>query len=221
MIRTILLAVAALAPWFLRRRILAWQCAASFGPDAYVGRSFIDTQRLVLGRGARIGSLNCFRRVCEINLEDNAGIGNLNWFSGASHMTGVDAMGNYTSGSLLMGEGAALTNRHYVDMHGNIEIGRMALVAGVRSTLLTHSIDFTANRQTVEGIKIGAGTFVATNAVLLPGTRIPGNCIVAAGGVVTGPLPEEGFLYGGVPAKKIKPVPADLPFFIRRDPFVE
>lgn len=221
MIRTILLTLAALSPWPVRRLLLRWLCNASFGPGAYVGASFVDTQRLTLGEGARIGSLNCVRHVREVALGSKAALGNLNWLSGASHKTGRDTRGNYTSGRLLLQDGAQITNRHYIDLHGDIEIGRFALVAGVRSTLFTHAIDFSVNRQTVAGISIGEYTFIATNVLILPGTQIPEKCIVAAGGVVKGRLAETGWIYGGVPARKLKAIPADTPFFTRLEPFVE
>jgi len=219
--RNLLLMIAALSPWAIRRRLLAWLCNATFGKDAYVGRSFVDTKALSLADGARIGSLNSFRRVAEIRLAAQASIGNLNWVSGASHKTGMDDAGQYTSGRLTLGRGASITNRHYIDIHADIAIGAMALVAGVRSTLLTHSIDFAKNRQATAPIEIGDYTFVGSNAVLLPGARISAHCIVAAGSVVARELSEPKTVYGGVPARKLRDVSPDEQFFTRQEPFVD
>ena len=222
MIRYFFLGFAALVPWFLRRVLLKWLCNAKFGKNAYVGRSFVDIRCLVLGEGARIGSLNIFRHVREVNLDTKASIGNLNWFSGASHKTSTGRNGEYLSGSLRMMDGAALTNRHYVDMHGDIEIGSMSLLAGIRSTVLTHSIDFRNCSQKIKTIKIGAYSFVGTNSVLLPGCYVPSRSIVGAGAVVVGKLPEGGCLYGGIPAVFLKKLPVQsFRFFDREDSFVE
>ncbi len=52
-----------------------------------------------------------------------------------------------------------------------------------------------------ENVLIGMGAIVLDDAILEPG------CIVAAGAVVTsGSKLESGFIYAGIPAKKIKPI---------------
>ena len=53
-------------------------------------------------------------------------------------------------------------------------------------------------------VSIDSGTWIATNAIVLPGVYIAANCIVAAGAIVTKAIDEECCLYGGVPAKKIR-----------------
>jgi len=51
-------------------------------------------------------------------------------------------------------------------------------------------------------ILVGDNSFVGINSVLLPGTKVGENVIVAAGSVVKGELNSNG-VYGGVPAKLI------------------
>lgn len=53
-------------------------------------------------------------------------------------------------------------------------------------------------------IKIASNVWIGANVIVLPGVNIPKNTIIAAGSIVTKTLEEEGCLYGGVPAKKIK-----------------
>lgn len=48
------------------------------------------------------------------------------------------------------------------------------------------------------------------------GGGFPSRSVVAAGAVVTGELPEELHLYGGVPARAIKVLPPDHRFFTRK-----
>ena len=55
-----------------------------------------------------------------------------------------------------------------------------------------------------DNVLIGMGAIVMDNAVVAK------NCIIAAGAVVLGnTICQEGFLYAGVPAKKIKPISQD------------
>jgi maltose O-acetyltransferase len=56
-----------------------------------------------------------------------------------------------------------------------------------------------------EGVKIGAGTFIGASSTILCGTAVGNNCLVSAGAVVTGALPDN-ILAGGVPAKVIRPL---------------
>ncbi len=217
MFRKCLLAIAAISPWVIRKILLRTLCGARFGEGAHVGFSYIDTQLLELGPGAWIGSLNVVRHVREVRLESGAVLGNLNSVSGMSVLTGTDDNGRYKSATLVIRSGGVVTNRHYMDVHADIEVGQMAIVAGVRSTFFTHSIDLAANRQVIAPISVGDRSFVGTNSVLLPGAHVPERCAVAAGSVVTGRLEEPGCLYGGVPARRIKAFPEGAAFFNRVD----
>ncbi len=53
------------------------------------------------------------------------------------------------------------------------------------------------------GVELGDNVWVGALSVLLPGTRIGHNAIVAAGSVVRGEIPD-GELWGGVPARFIR-----------------
>jgi acetyltransferase-like isoleucine patch superfamily enzyme len=52
-------------------------------------------------------------------------------------------------------------------------------------------------------VRIGSGCWIGANAVILPGTTIGRNVVVAAGSVVRGEFPDHCVL-GGVPAKMIR-----------------
>lgn len=52
-------------------------------------------------------------------------------------------------------------------------------------------------------IVIGNDVFIGANSILLPGVSIGNRCIIAAGSVVTGTIPDNSVV-GGVPAKFIK-----------------
>ncbi|MDZ4760270.1 MAG: acyltransferase [Alphaproteobacteria bacterium] len=61
--------------------------------------------------------------------------------------------------------------------------------------------------ETRTGIHIGDNVWIGANCVLLPGTRIGDNTMVAAGAVVRGDVPANE-IWGGVPARKLKNLPA-------------
>ncbi len=54
-----------------------------------------------------------------------------------------------------------------------------------------------------KSISIGSGCWIGANVTILPGVTVGDGCIIAAGAVVAGDC-EPNYLYGGVPAKKIK-----------------
>jgi serine acetyltransferase len=57
---------------------------------------------------------------------------------------------------------------------------------------------------TKEGaVKIGSGSWLGANAVILPGTELGRNCVVAAGAVVRGVFPDHTVV-AGVPAKAVR-----------------
>lgn len=60
-------------------------------------------------------------------------------------------------------------------------------------------------------VVIGNKVWLAANVTILPGVLIPDNVIVAANSVVTKNL-ESGYVYGGIPAKKIKKIEYDTIF---------
>ncbi len=54
-------------------------------------------------------------------------------------------------------------------------------------------------------IKIDSDVYIGSNVTLLPGITIESRTVVGAGAVVTSDL-ESGFVYGGVPAKPLRPL---------------
>ena len=53
------------------------------------------------------------------------------------------------------------------------------------------------------GVTVGKNVWVGANCVLLPGTTIGDDAVIAAGSVVRGAIPARE-LWGGVPARKIR-----------------
>ncbi|MEO1515672.1 MAG: gamma carbonic anhydrase family protein [Bacteroidota bacterium] len=67
------------------------------------------------------------------------------------------------------------------------------------------------HRAIVHGCSIGDNVLVGMGAIVMDGARVESNCLIAAGAVVLENAHlESGFVYGGVPAKKLKPLSEDL-----------
>lgn len=57
----------------------------------------------------------------------------------------------------------------------------------------------------IKKISIGNNVYLGKNVLILPGVNVFDNVIVGAGSVVTKDLPS-GYVYGGIPAKRIKTI---------------
>jgi maltose O-acetyltransferase len=87
---------------------------------------------------------------------------------------------------------------------GTIVIGSQCQV-GAESTFITSNHERLADGSvsrfpTARGITVGDGVWIGVRTVILPGTVIEDNCIIAAGAVVRGRC-LAGEAYGGVPAR--------------------
>ncbi len=88
---------------------------------------------------------------------------------------------------------------------GGIEIGDGALI-GHNVTIATLNHDFnpkTRQNLTPKSVKIGKNVWIGSDSTILPGVVIEDGAIVAAGSVVTKPVPKNAIVAGN-PAKIIK-----------------
>jgi acetyltransferase-like isoleucine patch superfamily enzyme len=116
---------------------------------------------------------------------------------------------------LIIGEHAAITNRHLIDCTNSFIVGRFSTVAGWNSQILTHSIDIERCRQSSAPIHIGDYCFIGTNSVLLGGSYLPDYCVLGAKSLLNKQYTERYWLYAGVPAKPTKQLSPDLAYFTR------
>jgi acetyltransferase-like isoleucine patch superfamily enzyme len=86
-----------------------------------------------------------------------------------------------------------------------ITIGDLTLIAPCVK-ILTANHDMNERSLLTAEVKIGRNCWLGTGVIIVPGVTIGDNVTVAAGSVVTKNL-EEGMIYGGVPARLIKPRP--------------
>jgi acetyltransferase-like isoleucine patch superfamily enzyme len=201
--RTIVCALATLLPGpFQRaalRRLLGWE----IGPSARIGLSlFVGVGHVRLGEGARIGHFNVFRNLRRLELGERSSIGQWNWISASKLL--LDKSTDPQHGGLVLGRKTAVTARHYIDCSGGVFVGSFSVVAGVRSTILSHQVDFGRSRSFSLPVTIGEYCFVGSNNRITPGSSLSDRCVTAMGAVVAGALDEPETLYAGVPAKPVK-----------------
>jgi acetyltransferase-like isoleucine patch superfamily enzyme len=164
-----------------------------------------------------IGSFNIIKDLTCLSMGRGSTIGHWNWISAATLLV---QPGEPAFGRLRLGEHASLTSRHYVDVSGGVDIGRHAVVAGHKSTLMTHGIDMARGRQEAKGISVGAYTIISSDCRLAPGSSVPDRCLVGMGSVIIGSLPDELTLYAGVPARHIRKLDPASAFFRKTTSFI-
>jgi acetyltransferase-like isoleucine patch superfamily enzyme len=182
---------------------------ARLGPCLIIGVS-----RITLAEGSRVGPFNVFRDLQGFHLDRAAVVGQWNWISAAAPLVSQPQHGVFS-----LGQDSALTSRHYVDASGGVLIGQFTTVAGVRSTFITHGIDWKRSEQTVKGITVGDYCLVSSNVCLAPGTTIADRSVIGMGETVAGALDEAGALYL---SGRAVPVKSDLlgKYFSRNRGFV-
>lgn len=201
--RRAILLLTVLLPWRVRRTVLNRIPGFEIDPDASIGLSLVAPRRLKMGPGSRIGHFNVIHGIESLDMEEQTLIGGFNWISAN--------LGDYTNPEvegreprLVLRRFSGITTRHYLDCSDRIEIGEFALLAGLRSVLLTHHMDMDTGRQGCAPIGIGAHSFVGTNCVLLGGAALPARSILAAGSVLVDRPGVELRLYAGSPAREKK-----------------
>lgn len=219
--RLIIQIVAMPLPWALRRRVLNRLLGFEIASSAWIGCSILDVKKLKMLKGSSIGHLTYAKGLTELRLGDFGHIGNLNWITGfPSDDPRAFAADVGRNPALLIGLHSSITNRHLIDCTGEVNIGAYTTVAGWRTQIVTHGIDFTLSRQTSRPIVIGAYCFVGSGAILLKGSRLPDFSVLSAGSVLSTQESEECALYSGIPARKVRDLAPDSAYFSRSQGFV-
>lgn len=183
-----------------KNRVLSMFRGVEIERSAYIGHTLlIRTESIRLAAGARIGHLNLVRGLKELRLDSTSSLGSLNTVSsGGAYSKWPD---DGRRARLVLAAESVVTNRHYLDCSGGISIGTFTVLAGCRTTVLTHEIDLDHNRPILRPVTIGARCFLGSNLSVVSGTTIADNIVVAMGAVTKGLLGEAGQLYAGVPAR--------------------
>jgi len=208
-------------PWRVRRIALTTFFGYKIHSTAHIGFSFICPEKLEMDAGARIGSLTVCKGISLLRMGERSSIGNLNWITGfpAGDSTFFSAnIGRRPE--LILGAHSAVTNRHSLDCTNSVQIGRFTTFAGIRSQILTHSIDLHECRQSSNPVTIGDYCFVGTGCILLGGSLLPDYSVLGASSLLNKRYSESYFLYAGNPAKPIKALSKEMAYFTRSIGFV-
>jgi acetyltransferase-like isoleucine patch superfamily enzyme len=159
---------------------------------------------LTMGDDSLIGFGNQFRNMRRVELGREAEINRLNVFTGSAKW--ADQHDPDIAGCLLLADQAAMTARHLFECAGGVTIGRLAVIGGFRSMVITRYMDLDTCRQTGSGVRIGERCMIASGSTLLPGVTVADRCVVGAGSVVSKSLSTPDTLYAGNPAKPVRSV---------------
>lgn len=127
-------------------------------------------------------------------------------------INGIPNIGNINN--LKIGNYISLNSNCYIQCVGGVILGNyctlsygiVILTSGL-ATINYQDICLCKNREHQNSpVQIGDGVWLCANSMVMPGVSIASKIIVAAGSVVTKDLDREGWLYGGIPAKPIKPL---------------
>jgi acetyltransferase-like isoleucine patch superfamily enzyme len=219
--KTILMLVAMLLPWNLRRSFLEKQFGFQIHPTARIGFAWIFPTRLIMEENSSIGDLTVAKNLDLLHLKTRAIIGRGNWITGfplgnSPHF----ASETDRRPELVLGEHSAITNRHLLDCTSSVTIGAFTTVAGFQSQFISHTIDIRLNRQTSRPIHIGSYCFIGTNCVVLGGAALPDYSVLGAKSLLNKAHTQTHRLYGGVPARELQTLSPDCAYFTRREGFV-
>lgn len=104
------------------------------------------------------------------------------------------------------GSGYVNSNTTFIIMN-HLSIGDQTIISWGCEFLDSnfHSLTYPGSKSPpATGIFIGKCVWIGSHVKILPGTKIPDGCVVAAGSVVSGHFAEKHCLIGGVPARVIK-----------------
>lgn len=109
---------------------------------------------------------------------------------------------------------------NYIRMGRRVNVQDGAVIHGTYEKAPTNIGDHVSigHRAIVHGCTIGNNVLIGMGAIVMDGAVVEDNVLVAAGAVVLeGSCLESGYIYAGVPAKKIKPLGAeDFAFYVER-----
>ncbi len=118
---------------------------------------------------------------------------------------GLRLVGN---GKLAIGGNCFVNQGNLFDVAGGVVIGRDCSIGFDNKFLTVTHVEkvsgFVPKTTIISSpIVVGNNVWITSNCIILPGTTIGDNVILAAGAVAKGNL-ESGWVYGGIPAKPLR-----------------
>ncbi|MDM4761505.1 acyltransferase [Galbitalea sp. SE-J8] len=208
-----------------RWRIVSAQLAAKVGPMAVRGallrpRLGSSAGLPLIGRGVRVRNPHLVHVGRDLVVEDYAEIQGLSRDGirlgdrvSIGSGTLIRPSGYYSRAvgvGLVMGDDSSLSPGCYIGCSGGISIGRETMVGpGTRLFAEDHVHDAADASIRSQGVAwgpivIGDGCWLASGVTVTAGVTIGDGAVVAAGAVVTRDVPA-GAVWGGIPARPLRP----------------
>lgn len=210
-----------LFPWRLRRALLQWRYGWCIDATARIGKSIILARNVNMEPLSRIHTGVLCKGIDLLSLGQDSGIASLTYITGFSALDKrFFKKVNERRCELVLGAHAGITSRHFIDCNGGVYIGDYATVAGIRTQILTHSIDVYKNQQDAKPVHVGRACFVGTGCILLPGSVLPDYSVLGAGAVLTKAHDKIGCVYAGAPARPVKKIDVEKVAYFHRQKHV-
>ena len=166
----------------------------------------VNCGRFSIADGAEILKFNIFRGLSSIEIGPKSTIGYFNYFTAAVDYQRYSPL----VGKLMIGESGVITNRHYVDCSGQVILRPFSGVNGIKSTILSHELDYAGNKTEPGRVVLGRNAVTTTGCILLKDSYLPERSVLAAGSVLPRAKDRDTMpassLYGGTPARCIQEI---------------
>jgi acetyltransferase-like isoleucine patch superfamily enzyme len=103
----------------------------------------------------------------------------------------------------VIGRGSHIVAHHSIEIGADVFTGPYVYITDQNHSYADVEVPVGRQWPVNSSVRIGAGTWLGTGAIVLPGSTIGKNVVVAAGAVVRGKVPDYAVV-GGVPAKVIR-----------------
>jgi acetyltransferase-like isoleucine patch superfamily enzyme len=103
----------------------------------------------------------------------------------------------------VIGRGSHIVAHHSIEIGADVFTGPYVYVTDQNHSYADLEVPVGRQWPVNSSVRIGAGTWLGTGAVILPGAVIGRNVVVAAGAVVRGEVPDHAVV-GGVPARVLR-----------------
>jgi len=103
----------------------------------------------------------------------------------------------------VIGRGSHIVAHHSIEIGADVFTGPYVYITDQNHSYTDLEVPVGRQWPVNSSVRIGAGTWLGTGAVVLPGADIGRNVVVAAGAVVRGRVPDHAVV-GGVPAKVLR-----------------
>jgi acetyltransferase-like isoleucine patch superfamily enzyme len=215
-LRLVALGFVGLLPGPIKRFVYRLLFGYRIAPGVRIGFALLDARSVSLAQGTRIGHLNMIIGVGRFETGASVRIGLLNIIRGGERvvlrdysevirLNVLNAIPDHDCTTspesvLEVGAGTVITSGHRIDFTDRVTLGKNVIVGGRNSSLWTH------NRQETAPIEIGDFCYLGSEVRLAPGAKLPSECILGIGSVLTGEIKEPRSLVAGVPAKVVRPL---------------